>query len=114
MSTATTIQFGDGLAVTDLGGGTIRVDGAGGPAGQTGPPGSQGPQGPQGPVAPTYTFTQTLLTTNWTITHNLNRYPSIEVVDSGGNVVEPDSHYVDANTITLTFGAPTMGKAYLN
>lgn len=33
MPITTAIQFGDGLTVTDLGSGTIRVDGVGGPAG---------------------------------------------------------------------------------
>src|SRR5215471_11165074 len=52
MATASLIQFGDGLDVTDLGAGTIRVDGSGGPAGATGPTGPAGPQGDPGPVGP--------------------------------------------------------------
>jgi hypothetical protein len=49
--TFTRIEFGDGLAVTDLGSETIRVDAGGGgtgPAGPTGPAGATGPQGPKG------------------------------------------------------------------
>jgi len=48
MTTTTHIKFGDGLAVTDEGGGTIRVDGQGGPAGATGPAGPTGAAGPAG------------------------------------------------------------------
>jgi hypothetical protein len=46
------VQWGDGLTVTDEGGGVIRVDGGGGgagPAGPTGPTGPAGATGPQGP-----------------------------------------------------------------
>lgn len=55
MATATTIQFGDGLRVTDQGSGVIRVDSSGpqgpaGAAGAQGPPGATGATGPQGPA----------------------------------------------------------------
>ena len=36
------------------------------------------------------------------------------MVDSGGSLVEPDVHYDNQNQVTLTFGSPTSGKAYLN
>jgi hypothetical protein len=54
------VQFGDGLTVTDLGAGLVRVDGSGGatgPAGPAGPPGADstvpGPAGPTGPAGAT-------------------------------------------------------------
>jgi hypothetical protein len=47
------IQFGDGLAVTDLGSGLIRVDGSAGPAGPTGPAGATGATGPAGATGAT-------------------------------------------------------------
>jgi len=49
MATTNNIQFGDGLGVTDLGSGVIRVDSAG----ATGPTGPTGPAGPAGPAGPT-------------------------------------------------------------
>jgi hypothetical protein len=62
----------------------------------------------------TYTYTQSSPSANWSITHNLNRYPAVDVVDSGGTQIEPDIHYVDSNNVVVNFGSPTSGKAYLN
>ena len=64
--------------------------------------------------ASTYTFTQSTALATWTIAHNLNRRPSVTVVDTLENVVVPDVSYVDANTIQINFGAAFAGKAYLN
>jgi hypothetical protein len=62
----------------------------------------------------TYTFTQSSPSDVWTITHNLDRYPSVSVVDSADNMVVGDVEYVDSNTIEITFCASFSGKAYLN
>lgn len=50
----------------------------------------------------------------WTITHNLNRRPSMTIVDSAGTVVEGNKFYVNNNIVIITFNAPFTGKAYLN
>jgi hypothetical protein len=50
----------------------------------------------------------------WTITHNLNRFPSVTIVDSTGREVIGDIKYIDRNTITLTFKSLFSGRAYLN
>lgn len=94
-------------------------------AGPVGPPGVQGaqglvgPQGPEGPMGPTgsastYTHTESLPNTVWIVQHNLDRYPSVEVVDSAGSTVIGHTRYVDSNRIELTFVYPFSGKAYLN
>jgi len=62
----------------------------------------------------TLIFNQVSVSALWTIAHNLGKYPSIVIVDSGGTVIIPDVVYVDLNTITAGFGSPTSGKAYLN
>lgn len=62
----------------------------------------------------TYIYTQVSPATSWSITHNLNRWPAVEVVDSGGTVIIPDVLYVNANSLTVSFGSATSGKAYLN
>lgn len=62
----------------------------------------------------TYTYTQSAPSASWVVTHNLNTFPSVSVVDTGGTEIIPDILYVSANSITLTFGSPTSGKAYLN
>jgi hypothetical protein len=87
--------------------------------GLTGPPGPEGPQGPTGPEGPpglqtTYVFTQLAVATTWNITHNLDRYPAITVIDTGGSEILPDIFYVSANVVTLFFDNATSGKAYLN
>lgn len=50
----------------------------------------------------------------WTVTHNLGKYPSVSVVDSGGSVIIPDIHYDSTATVTLTFGAATSGRVFCN
>lgn len=58
--------------------------------------------------------TQSAAAEVWTITHNLNRYPSVTVVDSSGAEVLGNVRYVSANQITVTCGGATGGVAYLN
>lgn len=50
----------------------------------------------------------------WTITHNLGKYPSIEVFDSAGSQVEGTVTFINANSITIQFSAAFSGKATLN
>ena len=52
--------------------------------------------------------------TNGIVTHNLGKFPSITVIDTGGTVVNGEYTYIDTNNITLNFSAPFAGKAYLN
>jgi hypothetical protein len=66
------------------------------------------------PTIPTVVFTQGAPSATWVIAHNMNKYPSVTVVDSGGSVVIPSVLYTDLNNITITFGSATSGKAYLN
>lgn len=62
----------------------------------------------------TYTHEQGIAANVWTINHNLNKHPSVMVVDSGGTVVSGNITYIDTNTIELTFNAAFKGTAYLN
>lgn len=61
-----------------------------------------------------YVYTQSVPSDTWVVTHNLNKNPSIEVVDSAGTVVIGDYEYIDANTVRLVFGGAFSGKAYFN
>lgn len=61
-----------------------------------------------------FIYTQSGATASWSITHNLNKYPSVTVVDSGNNIVIGDITYNDLNTLTINFTASFSGKAYLN
>ena len=42
-----------------------------------------------------YEYTQSTASDTWIINHNLNKYPSITVVDSGGNQVYGDVKYLN-------------------
>ena len=61
-----------------------------------------------------FTFTQSTATNTWNITHNLGKFPSVSVVDSGDTVVYGDIDYIDNNSLTITFSAAFSGKAYMN
>ena len=64
--------------------------------------------------SPTVEFNQVVPATTWTITHNLGKFPSITVIDSGNTVVHGEYTYIDNNKIVLEFSAAFAGKAYLN
>ena len=61
-----------------------------------------------------FTFTQSSAATTWNITHNLGKFPSVSVVDSGNTIVYGDIVYTSENALTITFSAAFGGKAYLN
>ena len=61
-----------------------------------------------------YTHDQTVAATEWTISHNLNKRPSVTVIDSMNRVVVGEVEYLDNNGIVLRFKAAFKGKAYLN
>jgi len=61
-----------------------------------------------------YVHHQTLLTTVWTIVHNLGWFPNVMVIDSAGANVEGDVTQVDNTTMTIRFSASFTGIAYLS
>ena len=62
----------------------------------------------------TFEFTKGVPSTTWNIQHNLNKFPSITVIDTADTVVTGQYTYIDNNNVTLTFSAGFAGKAYLN
>lgn len=50
----------------------------------------------------------------WTVNHNLNKYPSVTVVDSGGALVEGYVTYISVNQLTVSFTGANAGHAYCN
>jgi hypothetical protein len=67
----------------------------------------------------TFTHNQTSTSNTWVITHNLNRFPSVTVVDSGGSIVMGTIVYNSNKKLAIKFfssGAALafQGKAYLN
>ena len=59
-------------------------------------------------------FPQATAASVWMISHNTGSHPSVTIVDGSGDTVLADVAYPDGNTVTVTFGAPTSGVAYLN
>lgn len=62
----------------------------------------------------TYIHRQDAASDTWNVAHNLNKYPSVSVIDSGDNVVYGDITYIDKNNLQIKFSAAFGGKAYLN
>jgi hypothetical protein len=50
----------------------------------------------------------------WEIQHNLNKNPSVIVIDSAGSTMEGTIEYMDENNLQILFRAQFGGKAYLN
>ena len=61
-----------------------------------------------------FVFNQAVPSTTWTVTHNLNKFPSVSVVDTGGTVVVGSYTYGSNNQTTLNFTHAFAGKAYFN
>lgn len=62
----------------------------------------------------TYTYTQNTAAAEWHIIHNLNKRPSVTVVDSAGTIVIGEVRYLNLNEIKVFFTGAFSGKAYLN
>ena len=62
----------------------------------------------------TYVHDQMVASAHWTIEHNLDKYPSVSVVDSAGSIVIGDVQYISRNQLIVTFIGEFSGKAYLN
>lgn len=61
-----------------------------------------------------YRHDQTSAASTWTITHMLDKYPSVTIVDSAGDEVEGSVNHISTSTLEITFSAPFSGRAYLN
>ena len=65
-------------------------------------------------VTPNYlTFNQANNFTN-TVTHNLNKFPSVTVVDSGGSHIVGDVQHINENSFTIKFTSSFSAKVYAN
>lgn len=83
-------------------------------------PGPQGPGGVDGVQADdlialvSYRHIQNAPLTEWTVSHNLNFYPSVTVFNSAGDQVEGNVVHTNETSLTITFSAPLSGKAHLS
>lgn len=66
-------------------------------------------------VQETEVFDQPVASDIWEITHSLNKYPSVTVVDSTNRTVEGGAvTYISPNKLICKFSAPFSGQAILN
>lgn len=61
-----------------------------------------------------FVFNQQSASDTWTINHTLEKFPSVSVVDSSGDIVIGNITYNSTSEIVITFSASFSGKAYLN
>lgn len=61
-----------------------------------------------------YVHDQQVASLTWVITHNMNKYPAVNIVDTANDEVVGDVKYNSLNQITISFTAAFSGKAYLN
>ena len=60
-----------------------------------------------------FTHTQSSASSSWNITHTLDGFPSITVVDSAGTVVVGTVSYNSTSSVTISFESAFAGNAYL-
>jgi hypothetical protein len=60
-----------------------------------------------------YVHDQLLPVALWSMQHNLNKYPTVTVTDSAGNVVMGDIKHVSLNKTEISFSSTFSGKATL-
>jgi hypothetical protein len=61
-----------------------------------------------------FEFIQGVPATTWDITHNLDKFPSISVVDTADTTVIGSYDYVTKNRVILNFSDAFAGRAFLN
>lgn len=58
--------------------------------------------------------TQDVPATQWNVTHNLGKFPSVSVVDSAEQEVIGEVEHISDTVLRITFSAAFSGKAYIN
>jgi hypothetical protein len=61
-----------------------------------------------------FTYNQVFPSSQWTVQHDLGKFPSVSVADSAGSIVMGQVEYIDENSLILTFVSAFAGVAYLN
>jgi len=63
----------------------------------------------------TFIFEQGVASAIWNITHNLKKFPSVNIVDTQENTILGFiTEYIDNNNVKIKFLTAFAGKAYLN
>jgi hypothetical protein len=69
---------------------------------------------PGAPGGSTYTHTQSIAASVWTVAHNLGRRPSVAVTDHLGVEIYSDVRWIDDNLVQITHGNAITGFVYCN
>lgn len=62
----------------------------------------------------TFVFEMAIASNVWRIEHNLNKFPSVAVIDSSGSIVDCEIAYINNNICEARMNAAFKGTAYLN
>ena len=60
-----------------------------------------------------FTHVQNSASATWTVTHNLNKFPSV-VVKVGTAIVQAEVNHINQNSLTISFNGSNSGTAYMN
>tara|TARA_R110000851_G_scaffold173200_1_gene319545 strand:- start:138 stop:890 length:753 start_codon:yes stop_codon:yes gene_type:complete len=60
-----------------------------------------------------YTHTQSSPAAQWTVNHNLNKFPSV-VVKVGTAIMQAEINHTNQNSLTISFNGSNSGVAYMN
>ena len=61
-----------------------------------------------------YVHEQAIASDTWIINHNLNKYPSITLTYTSGEVFMANTEYTSLNQVIINLDSATTGFAYLN
>jgi hypothetical protein len=61
-----------------------------------------------------YLHNQPIASDSWTIAHNMQKYPSVTIVDSSNDEVEGNVNHISLNQLVVTFSTAFSGRAFLN
>lgn len=62
----------------------------------------------------TFVYTQSVPSDIWEVEHNLNKFPSVSVVNINNVTMYGEVIYIDENNLQIEFSAGFSGKAYMN
>lgn len=67
-----------------------------------------------GNVDGNFVYTQSTESQTWIVTHGLDKYASVTIVDIDKNIIHADVEYNSTNQVTINFSKPVRGSAYIN
>jgi hypothetical protein len=69
---------------------------------------------PNGVTDKHFVYSQLVASNSWDIIHNMDKYPSVTIVDSANSIVVGEVTYISKNELIVSFAGAFSGKAYLN